>query len=69
MNVVHNDFRQSHGIFPLFDNLEVKDMDKNVEPLSSVVNGSAEEHGPNGVNGAKVVVNGDHGGAHKSVTN
>lgn len=28
VNIVHNDFHKSHSIFPLFDGLEVKDMDK-----------------------------------------
>jgi methylenetetrahydrofolate reductase (NADPH) len=28
---VHNDFHQTHGLFPLFDGLMVKDLDKPVE--------------------------------------
>jgi len=28
MNIVHNDFHETHGIFRLFDGLEVSDMDK-----------------------------------------
>ncbi|KAI9865201.1 MAG: hypothetical protein M1813_002521 [Trichoglossum hirsutum] len=28
VNIVHNDFRQTHGIFPLFDGLEVTDTDQ-----------------------------------------
>jgi len=45
---VHNDFHQTHGLFPLFDGLTVQDLDKpfEAEPLSngvceaSVINGT-----------------------------
>jgi methylenetetrahydrofolate reductase (NADPH) len=40
---VHNDFHVTRGIFPLFEGLEVKDMDK---PLAT--NGHVESNGTNG---------------------
>lgn len=36
---VHNDFHNAHGIFPLFDGLQVPDMEK---PLHSTGNGSGK---------------------------
>jgi methylenetetrahydrofolate reductase (NADPH) len=54
--LVHNDFHQSHGIFSLFDELEVADMDKSADLgcHTNGVNGHEEtgESGVNGVNGA-----------------
>jgi len=44
VNIVHNDFHQTHGLFPLFDGLEVKDIDV---PFSTPSNGTET----NGVNG------------------
>lgn len=34
--LVHNDFHQTHGLFPLFDGLEVKDIDV---PFTAATNG------------------------------
>jgi methylenetetrahydrofolate reductase (NADPH) len=57
--VVHNDFHESRGIFPIFDGLEVKDMDKPLHnPSADIpgVNGSEATNGTNGVhdtNGTK----------------
>jgi methylenetetrahydrofolate reductase (NADPH) len=46
--LVHNDFHQTHGLFPLFDGLEVEDLDK------PVMIGKMNEAGEtNGVNDAK----------------
>lgn len=36
---MHNDFHNAHGIFPLFDGLQVPDMEK---PLHAPGNGAAE---------------------------
>lgn len=47
VNIVHNDFHQSHGLFPLFDGLEVEDLDKEFEVVST----NGEHLGTNGVNG------------------
>jgi methylenetetrahydrofolate reductase (NADPH) len=48
--LVHNDFHQAHGLFPLFDDLEVEDLDKPVEVWET--NGTGETNGvdakPNG---------------------
>ncbi len=49
--LVHNDFHQAHGLFPLFDDLEVEDLDKPVE--AEKTNGISEGNGadakPNGI--------------------
>ncbi|KAF8850002.1 methylenetetrahydrofolate reductase-like protein [Acephala macrosclerotiorum] len=47
VNIVHNDFHQSHGIFPLFHGLKVEDLDKEFE----VVTTNGEHSETNGVNG------------------
>ena len=36
---MHNDFHQTNGIFPLFDGLCVKDIDKTLEPDIKSPNG------------------------------
>ncbi|KAF2489404.1 methylenetetrahydrofolate reductase-like protein [Lophium mytilinum] len=56
VNIVHNDFHVPHGIFPLFDGLEVEDMAK---PLHStrVVNGDEKSS----INGAAAHTNGVNG--------
>lgn len=41
--LVHNDFHQAHGLFPLFDDLEVEDLDKPVEVGKT--NGTVETNG------------------------
>jgi methylenetetrahydrofolate reductase (NADPH) len=51
---VHNDFHATRGIFPIFDGLEVKDMDKPLHKPSADLpnaNGSEAVNGTNGVNG------------------
>ena len=46
ISAVHNDFRQSRGIFPLFDDLQVPDLDKEfVAPDNTHVNGVAHTNG------------------------
>lgn len=46
VNIVHNDFRQNRGIHPLFDGLQIPEMDSkpilNGEPHVNGVNGGAE---------------------------
>ena len=37
--LVHNDFHSTHGIFRLFDGLEVKNMDDPSAVTESVING------------------------------
>ncbi|KAH6663468.1 putative methylenetetrahydrofolate reductase 1 [Halenospora varia] len=47
VNIVHNDFHQTHGLFPLFDGLSVEDIEKPFEvPHTNGVE-------TNGVNGTK----------------
>jgi methylenetetrahydrofolate reductase (NADPH) len=45
---VHNDFHQTNGIFPLFDGLCVKDINKTLEPdingHGHMTNGTEEEN-------------------------
>jgi methylenetetrahydrofolate reductase (NADPH) len=41
--LVHNDFHQAHGLFPIFDDLEVEDLDRPVEAEKS--NGTSEANG------------------------
>ena len=43
VNIVHNDFRQHRGIHPLFDGLEVSDLDS-----KSIANGDTHVNGVNG---------------------
>ena len=33
---MHNDFRQSHGLIPLFDGLEVKDIEKPLHVVKDI---------------------------------
>jgi methylenetetrahydrofolate reductase (NADPH) len=54
-NLVHNDFHQTHGLFPLFEGLEVADLDKEID--FSYSNGTPETNGTNGVH----IVNGTNG--------
>ncbi|CZS92072.1 probable MET13-putative methylene tetrahydrofolate reductase [Rhynchosporium agropyri] len=64
VNIVHNDFHQTHGLFPLFDGLELKDIDV---PFSSSVNGGdangadTNDVHTNGVNTNGVHINGVNG--------
>lgn len=44
VNIVHNDFHQTHGLFPLFDGLSVEDLDK----PQAVPNGSIDTPVTNG---------------------
>ena len=76
VNIVHNDFRQKRGIFPLFDGLSVPRVD-----TSKIVNGnghakgSMQTNGEHTTNGTKPELNGvsDHNnavnGADKVLTN
>lgn len=50
MILVHNDFHQTHGLFPLFDGLEVENLEKEVEAIHTNSNGT-EERATNGING------------------
>lgn len=57
--LVHNDFHATRGIFPIFNGLEVKDMDKPLHTPSADLpnaNGSETVNGAKGVNGT----NGTH---------
>lgn len=47
VNIVHNDFHQTHGLFPLFDGLTLENLATSYEVHT---NGASE---PNGVNGDK----------------
>ena len=59
LNIVHNDFHVTRGIFPVFDGLKVSDMDKIIHNASvdaPATNGHATTNGThetNGVNGQK----------------
>jgi methylenetetrahydrofolate reductase (NADPH) len=53
MILVHNDFHQTHGLFPLFDGLEVENLEKEVEAIHTNGNGT-EEKATNGINGINV---------------
>lgn len=56
---MHNDFHATRGIFPIFNGLEVKDMDKPLHTPSADLpnaNGSENVNEANGVNGT----NGTH---------
>ena len=48
---VHNDFHATRGIFPIFDGLEVKDMDKQLHPPSADLPSTNGTHETNGTNG------------------
>jgi methylenetetrahydrofolate reductase (NADPH) len=52
-NLVHNDFHHSHGLFPLFDGIEVADLDTEIVVDVVQTNGHdvLETNGTNGVNG------------------
>jgi methylenetetrahydrofolate reductase (NADPH) len=39
IDIVHNDFHSTHGIFRLFDGLEVKNMDDPAAVTKPVING------------------------------
>ena len=52
--VVHNDFHESHAIFPIFDGLAIKDISKPLHevkslPVRATTNGTPAEHATNGV--------------------
>ncbi|KAJ9635829.1 methylenetetrahydrofolate reductase (NAD(P)H) met13 [Coniosporium apollinis] len=62
VNIVHNDFHEQHGIFPLFEGLEVKDMEKPLHVNGEVAtNGDAPE--------SKPTTNGDRTAEPKPSTN
>jgi len=50
INIVHNDFQNPDGIFPLFDGLEIRNDDLNTSPAATT-NGDARTNGH--VNGHK----------------
>ncbi|KAF2730852.1 methylenetetrahydrofolate reduct [Polyplosphaeria fusca] len=53
VNIVHNDFHVTHGIFPLFDGLQVENMEQPLHPKpKSIPNGEGEKI----VNGEKLDV-------------
>ncbi|KAF2763151.1 methylenetetrahydrofolate reductase 2 [Pseudovirgaria hyperparasitica] len=52
VNIVHNDYHISDGIFPLFSGLEVKDLDKKTFPPPT--NGDHTSNGVEGVNGVQL---------------
>jgi len=52
VNIVHNDFHQSHGLFPLFDGLSVENIDKPFEATSAPVT--------NGINGTSAPKSNEH---------
>lgn len=52
MIIVHNDFHQTHGLFPLFEGLSVSSIDK---PYQVHTNGTSTS---NGVNGTSHKLNG-----------
>jgi hypothetical protein len=56
-STVHNDFHETHGIFKVFEGLEVKDMDKTVEISKDLIDAPTEQHLSNGTNG----INGTNG--------
>jgi methylenetetrahydrofolate reductase (NADPH) len=64
---VHNDFHATRGIFPIFDGLEVKDLDKPLHtagidlPTADATNGTNGTNGThtNGTNGSTKETNGD----------
>jgi len=56
LNIVHNDFHATRGIFPIFDGLSVKDMEKPLYSLNSELSTTNDHETTNGtdVNGADV---------------
>jgi methylenetetrahydrofolate reductase (NADPH) len=61
INIVNNDFHQTHGIFDLFDRLSVPNLDEPVAGNREAppANGGSNEHG-NGVSGI-------HNGTHNEI--
>lgn len=57
VNIVNNDFREQRGIFPLFENLEVPDLDKEItapevpQKINGATNGEKHEEEPKIGNG------------------
>lgn len=50
--IVHNDFHSTHGIFNLFEGLEIENMDDPVTATKPIINGYHETNGipkPNNV--------------------
>ena len=73
--IVHNDFHQSHGIFSLFDKLEVENMDQptdlhqftNGDDTNGLTNGhSANGYSTNEQSTNGHSVNGHYTDAHKT---
>ena len=56
LHAVHNDFHATRGIFPIFDGLQVEDMEKPLHTANIDVPTTNDRHEQNGVNG----VNGTH---------
>lgn len=53
LNIVHNDFHVTSGIFPIFDGLKVEGMGKKFDSGLNAINGHTETNGTNGTsNGA-----------------
>lgn len=48
---MHNDFHATRGIFPIFDGLQVQDMDKPLHDPSADLPAANGEHQLNGANG------------------
>lgn len=59
VNVVDNDFHRSHGIFGLFDGLEVKDIEKQQHEVKDVPSHTAMNGDVKADGAAKTAVNGD----------
>jgi methylenetetrahydrofolate reductase (NADPH) len=70
LHLVHNDFHVEGGIFPIFEGLEVKDLDKplhsaNIDlPTANGTNGTNGTHGTNGTNGSTKEINGEEDQNH-----
>lgn len=58
---VHNDFHVTHGIFPIFDGLQVKDMDKPLHNPSVDLPTPTETNGANGTLGTSGETKAAHG--------
>ena len=68
VNIVHNDFHSTHGIFELFEGLEVKDLDKEVaKPEEHLANGHMYTNGH--VNGTDQHVETNHVASHAQKLN
>ena len=72
LNIVHNDFHVTNGIFPLFDGLKVEGMDKKFDsgitsdaPPTNGHTTSNGTDGTNGSNGTNGTTNGTTNGVHK----